>query len=615
MVSQLKFKRLVAREASFTTKSKDLVRFVLTGGNLEVSINGTFGKTLQVLRVDRDHSGRVSDQDDWVAVVPSAFLKVIEKISRLANVAEVPVFSFHGSCASEAFALVQLQSHGQLRISWESGRCEMTRLPSKHAFPQIEKISMWLATKQFILAVEDTSASEVQLQSLKAFADVACGVSLAVPSGAQGYALALCLAQILELQCPLLLVGSDQTTTPAVVKAFQAVQASGPHCVWACPPDAAHDALVLLEELLQAYRAARPFVHSLIGSFGVLEADLREALESAVNFLQSAEVLPVVAPAAPLCGAAAAPAALRAVGRAGAALVKLAQERFGNMLFQKEAQHAEGESLILLDLSDPAALQFLRQRQAQAEDGESPHVLALLPGMSASRSAWKLVAEPLAILLGAGEELPDLGLVVGMCLGDAEGLDVRDCVLLLEALLTAPLAKAAFQLQPFPQIHLLLAGCQELHSESFPEVLGGELGLGEVTASFSLWPTTCERGQLLPAELLRATLPAAVARGGAPYAAAREPRVWHLLLHEEREALVLKRAAGDFAGRAQGAFHFRGGDGPSAHLWSLASKLEGEAQDETPLAEDGSEGYSDDYEDEDPQGDRDASSEHDGSDP
>ena len=26
--------------------------------------------------------------------------------------------------------------------------------------------------------------------------------------------------------------------------------------------------------------------------------------------------------------------------------------------------------------------------------------------------------------------------------------------------MTAPLASAAFQLQPFPQIHLLLAGCQ-----------------------------------------------------------------------------------------------------------------------------------------------------------
>lgn len=106
-----------------------------------------------------------------------------------------------------------------------------------------------------------------------------------------------------------------------------------------------------------------------------------------------------------------------------------------------------------------------------------------------------------------------------------------------------------------------------------------------MTASFSLWPT-CERGRLLPAELLRATLPAAVARGGAAYeaAVAREPRVsctwkkkcgkngekwrdkswiltvgdiaesclmkefcrdlyrswagkvWHLMLHEEREA-------------------------------------------------------------------------------
>ena len=29
-----------------------------------------------------------------------------------------------------------------------------------------------------------------------------------------------------------------------------------------------------------------------------------------------------------------------------------------------------------------------------------------------------------------------------------------------EALMTAPLASAALQLQPFPQKHLLLAGCQ-----------------------------------------------------------------------------------------------------------------------------------------------------------
>lgn len=50
--------------------------------------------------------------------------------------------------------------------------------------------------------LQDTSASEVHLQSLKALADVAHGVSLAVPRGAQGYALALCLAQILELQRP-----------------------------------------------------------------------------------------------------------------------------------------------------------------------------------------------------------------------------------------------------------------------------------------------------------------------------------------------------------------------------------------------------------------------------
>ena len=49
---------------------------------------------------------------------------------------------------------------------------------------------------------QDTSASDVHLESLKAFAAAAHGVALVLPRGAQGYALALCLARIVELQRP-----------------------------------------------------------------------------------------------------------------------------------------------------------------------------------------------------------------------------------------------------------------------------------------------------------------------------------------------------------------------------------------------------------------------------
>lgn len=72
-----------------------------------------------------------------------------------------------------------------------------------HSFSDFHELSPCLSRWLPQQNLQDTSASEVHLQSLKALADVARGVSLAVPlGGAQGYALALCLAQILELQRP-----------------------------------------------------------------------------------------------------------------------------------------------------------------------------------------------------------------------------------------------------------------------------------------------------------------------------------------------------------------------------------------------------------------------------
>lgn len=44
-------------------------------------------------------------------------------------------------------------------------------------------------------------------------------------------------------------------------------------------------------------------------------------------------------------------------------------------------------ALLLLDLSDPEALRFLRcAASSSGAVGQAPHVLALLPGMAAARS-------------------------------------------------------------------------------------------------------------------------------------------------------------------------------------------------------------------------------------
>ncbi len=42
--------------------------------------------------------------------------------------------------------------------------------------------------------------------------------------------------------------------------------------------------------------------------------------------------------------------------------------------------------MLLLDLSDPEALRFLRCAAGSGVVGHAPHVLALLPGMAAARS-------------------------------------------------------------------------------------------------------------------------------------------------------------------------------------------------------------------------------------
>ena len=50
-------------------------------------------------------------------------------------------------------------------------------------------------------------------------------------------------------------------------------------------------------------------------------------------------------------------------------------------------------ALLLLDLSDPDALRFLRcAASSSGAVGQAPHVLALLPGMAAARSVRETLA-------------------------------------------------------------------------------------------------------------------------------------------------------------------------------------------------------------------------------
>ncbi|CAE7544282.1 unnamed protein product [Symbiodinium pilosum] len=223
-----------------------------------------------------------------------------------------------------------------------------------------------------------------------------------------------------------------------------------------------------------------------------------------------------------------------------------------------QAEVGEGQMLALLDLADPEALTFLRERQ---KEPELLHVVVLLPSLASTHVAWQPVAEPLALLLGLGEEiLLDTGLVLVLNLGaDESGLDVSDALSLLEALASADLAAVAFQLQPRPQAHLALVAF-EVDATPILCAESAALAEEEVLASFTLWPCTEEK-RLLKESFLQSNLPPCLARAGAAYQPAAlstsRPRVWHLMVHVPAEASICRRAAGDFGGRALGAFAWR----------------------------------------------------------
>ncbi|CAJ1409330.1 unnamed protein product [Effrenium voratum] len=575
------FKKLVARDVSFTSgDSKDQVSFSLKDGHLELRVNG-FAKAISVLRIQRA-CAMVLDQDTWATTVPTQlFDQIVEKLRRLASAANVPILDVHGKelkpraqASSKATALLQLSP--ELRVSWlESQSCEVC---AGFGAGSLEAVARWVnGQARLVLAVE------ASLESQLLAAQPCAAALLRVPhGGAEAFLLAAVLAQ---LQCPVVLVtaedwaGCDEIARElchvlAELEAGEAARCSTQaQRIWSTA-GAAERATTLLEDALSAYRASRPYVHGLIGA-GILEADVREALEASVDLLQSSEVQSLtVKPRHD--GRPPNPRALHCIGRASRALGKLAEDRLGDLWFQPEADPGP-DAFCVLDLSDSESLEFLRQRQQQ--EVPSIHVLALLPASSMHRAAWDVVAEPLAVLVGAGEELlPDVGLVVAVCLGDPAG-DAGDVLSLLEVLATAPLAAVAFQLQPRPQSHVMLPAQDVGGAYLLPS--GQEVSREEVDAAFSFWPR-CSEPRLLSAEMLRPGLPASLACAGAAYvpSARTKPRVWHLLLHVHEEAKLFRRAAGDFPGRASAAFRWRGGAGPKCDLWSLATALEGETSED-----------------------------------
>ncbi|CAE8605829.1 unnamed protein product, partial [Polarella glacialis] len=183
----------------------------------------------------------------------------------------------------------------------------------------------------------------------------------------------------------------------------------------------------------------------------------------------------------------------------------------------------------------------------------------------------------------------ELGLAVAVPFGggvDVAGLDVRDALSVLEALATAPLNAAAFQLRPRPRTPLVLPAMEVLGQPGAPErppVLtanGCPLGHGEVLASYSLWQAEVpERTRLLDPKFLQSLSPS-VGRSGTSFpspaisTAGKAGVAWHLVVHESAEAALYRRAAGDFGGRASGAFQWRGpSSGAAASLWALSAEL------------------------------------------
>ncbi|CAE7039508.1 unnamed protein product [Symbiodinium natans] len=337
-----------------------------------------------------------------------------------------------------------------------------------------------------------------------------------------------------------------------------------------------------------------------------MEADVREALETSVEFLQSAKVVELKVEA-PRTALQLSPRKMRLlpIGRSSLSLAALVEERLGDLWaltssVKDSGVSVGGQTLVLLDLSDPDAVAFLRRRQ----EPQALHVLALLPSLAASRDAWQPIAEPLALLAGIGEEVLELGLVAVLTLGtDDAGLDVADALSFLEALASADLAAAAFQLQPRPQAHLALPAFE---ADATPILCAESAALGEaeVLASFTLWPCTGGR-RLLTETVMQHDLPPSMSRAGVAYMPSERstsrPRVWHLTVHATAEARLCRRAAGDFGGRARGAFAWRGGPGPKADLWAHAAALLGQ-HDSSQREEESEEScYSEEYEQEEDQ--------------
>ncbi|CAE7285736.1 unnamed protein product [Symbiodinium sp. CCMP2592] len=373
--------------------------------------------------------------------------------------------------------------------------------------------------------------------------------------------------------------------------------------VWAFPLDAAESAAGCLEEALEAYRRSRPYIHALVGA-GVMEADIREALETSVHALGSAQVLELTDAQG---GLLAEPLQrsrrtmwLLPIGRRSRAVAALVEARLEDTwaLTSVVREAGDGQTLALLDLADPDSLCFLKARQ---KEPFPLHVLALLPSLDSTRVAWQPVAEPLALLLGLGEDfLLELGLVAALGIGDETGLETTDVLSFLEALASADMSAVAFQLQPRPQTHLALPAF-EADSTTILCAESAALGEKEVLASFTLWPSTGE-SRLLAKGVLQDDLPASVSRAGMAYrpsAKSRaQPRVWHLTVHVMAEARLCRRAAGDFGGRASGAFAWRGDPGSKADLWAHAALLLGEEENPRREQEESS-CYSEEYEQED----------------
>eukprot|EP00439_Symbiodinium_sp_Y106_P068992 s4371_g11.t2 len=625
------FKRFVAPQVGFAARcSRDDVFFHLEDGCLQLCVNRCFAKTVSILRFHQD-GAEVLDQDGWAAKVPPAlFPSLATKLRRLAAAAQVPVFVLQGAAAIKTVPASVLRlpaGSGEFAVGLE--RCSLwppgSGLFLGQAFAKFAPEALGLLAAAASWAVGRAAVSVAVLEACleghalatalphaAAAPAPAPAVAVVLPgTGArEGLSLALVLASLLArgfMDVALIQVEGGSIQDPFlqswVDRLPETDQAPQGLRVWAFPLDAAGSASACLEEALEAYQRSRPYIHALVGA-GVMEADIREALETSVHALESAQVLELTDAQG---GLLAEPLQcsrrtmwLLPIGRRSRAVAALVEARLEDTWaltsVVREAGH--GQTLALLDLADPDSLCFLKARQ---KDPFPLHVLALLPSLDSTRVAWRPVAEPLALLLGLGEDfLLELGLVAALGIGDETGLETTDVLSFLEALASADMSAVAFQLQPRPQTHLALPAF-EADSTAILCAESAALGEKEVLASFTLWPSTGE-SRLLAEGVLQDELPASVSRAGMAYRpsaqSTAQPRVWHLTVHVMAEARLCRRAAGDFGGRASGAFAWRGDPGSKADLWAHAALLLGEEENPRREEEESS-CYSEEYEQED----------------